>query len=206
MIRILPVMEKSLKDHVLEEIPAGEFKAFWMRKPGTGNYAVLLVFTPAGIVVAGDIGLSTENNRGVVSDPGYGLDWFAGELGEDYLCSKFFRDVHWDRERAAEWCTAHAQEVLEGEHDSEAWDGDPAETLRKNRSLLARDFRVLTQALESCSVETEDDFGRELRRLRHDFEDLPGRGYPSAQAGWLCAIQRRFAELHKTATSTEAKR
>lgn len=200
MSYVHPNMAESLKDHILEEIPAGEaMRTFWMKRPGTRIYGVFLAFTPAGIVLAGDICLSTENGRGVVGDPGYGLDWFtAKDLAENYLCSKFYRDTHWEKERAIAWCGQHAEEILKGEWDTRKMEDLPEEKLRELRLLLARQFRVLAQSLGASSIDDEIEFGRELHRLGFNFEDLPGRGYPSAEAGWLCAIQRRFAELYET--------
>jgi hypothetical protein len=182
-------MVESLKDHVLEEIPAGDkIKAFWMRRPGTGFYCTMILFTPVGIVIGGDICLSSDSG-GVISHNGhYGLDWFVDEqMSEDYLCSKFLRSTVWEKERAAAWCREQAEEILKGEDAQEG----------RLRSLAARDFRALATALESGSVERPEELMEELGRLKHECDDgVPGYGYPSAEAGWLCAIQKKFTELY----------
>jgi hypothetical protein len=88
-------MHESLKDHLLEEVPAGELKAYWMRRPKTHpnhwTYSVLVVFTPVGILLGGDIRITRRAS--ITSVPGYGEDWFGGYLDEQYLCEKF--DFDW---------------------------------------------------------------------------------------------------------------
>lgn len=48
-----------------------------------------ITFTPWGIVLQGDL---TPSTIGDVSRSGYGVGWFGGQLGGDYLCGKFGLD------------------------------------------------------------------------------------------------------------------
>lgn len=93
-------MTESLKDHELTMIAdTPDIKAFYMKKPGTGIFSVLLMFTPEGIGLTGDL---TFGDGGLWSARGgYGLGWFSSDLSEDYLCSKFLKSDHWDADRAA---------------------------------------------------------------------------------------------------------
>ena len=50
--------------------------------------STLLMETPEGLVISGDV-CPRANTRGVISDLGYNLGWFAGTSSADYLASKF---------------------------------------------------------------------------------------------------------------------
>lgn len=109
-------MRESLKDHVLEELPAGEMKAFYLKKPGNGMMdSCLILFTPEGVVICGDRAPS-RTGRGAITAFRYGLDWFASELYEDYLCSKFL-DKEWVPEYAVRFCRSVAKETRIGKQD-----------------------------------------------------------------------------------------
>lgn len=104
---IVQHMKESLKDHVLVEVPTGDIRTFYLKRPEKSRMmSALLIFSPEGIIICGDLRIG---DHGVVSDYGYGLDWFAGELGEDYLCSKFLKR-EWQSEVAMAWA--------EDEHDT----------------------------------------------------------------------------------------
>lgn len=97
---IVQHMKESLKDHVLVEVPTGDIRTFYLKRPEKSRMmSALLIFSPEGIIICGDLRIG---DHGVVSDYGYGLDWFAGELGEDYLCSKFLKR-EWQSEVAMAW-------------------------------------------------------------------------------------------------------
>ena len=101
-------MRESLKDHTLEKIadvpcegdlykPESRIVAYRLQPPKkTRCMSTLLTFTPEGIVLQGDL---TPGHHGMVSAIGYGLDWFAGPLGESYLCGKFLQET-WIQEIA----------------------------------------------------------------------------------------------------------
>jgi hypothetical protein len=140
----------------------------------------LIVFTVEGIVIQGDL---TPCHNGVISCGGYGLSWFAGRLSEDYLCEKFLRKefvpelaerrfkedlLRWRRERSKD-----SKYGVSKEEARSAWD-----------------------AIEGMRDEMDP---RGFYDLYYDtFKDTPecGYGYNPGDAGWLCAIQQRFAALY----------
>lgn len=109
-------MRESLKNFVLEDFPAGDMKAFYLRHPTQGMMgSCLILFTPEGIVICGDRAPS-KTGRGAITAFLYGLDWFASELYEDYLCLKFL-DKEWVPEYAADYCRRMAKELRAGKQD-----------------------------------------------------------------------------------------
>jgi len=256
-----PHMFEALKDHVLEEIiePAnvnhprlskgGPIRVFRMGLPDTNIYSSFLFFTPIGISIGGDIKLGAPtNHRGIWSDYSYGLEWFASDLDEHYLCSKFFSTV-WQRELAAEWCRDHAREILEGHYDEKTersalrdevmvqkdeiqdcdrslkeWEAsdDPEkktmmEPIESDRSDAVKALAEAEDKLRVARKELADKFerlakgveweyyGDDAGRFRDALYDLgystdgdhcPGYDYPAMEAGWLSAIQKKFAELY----------
>lgn len=106
-----PFMTAQLKDHELTELPfvEGGIRAFWLRKPGTGMYSLLVTFVPGYIVLTGD--LTIGGNHGCVSAAGYGLDWWVSKLDGDYLCSKFL-EKKWQREVALADVRVHRDDAI----------------------------------------------------------------------------------------------
>ena len=170
---------KSLAEHVLRKVSDGKVTAYYMEQPGKGRMmSTLLVFTPEGIAIMGDL---TPETNGTVSAFGYAVDWFAGKNSEDYLCEKFLH---------REWVPELAEAAL---RDPQGWvrEARPAETLAAIDDLA-------DQLSHECLPET--DLYHELDSLGILCDDgIPGYGYAPAKAGWLCAIQQRFAELYAEA-------
>ena len=88
---MLEQIESYLKDHVLtKELDTEHYKAFRLHNPNEGRmYSVLIVFTPEGIFLHGDIAFGCGVTNGISSRYGYGLNWFKGRKSDCYLCSKF---------------------------------------------------------------------------------------------------------------------
>jgi hypothetical protein len=176
-------MKDALKDHVLIPLDAGkDMKAFYLKKPGEGRMmSTLIVFTPEGIVIQGDL---TPGQNGNVSCFNYGLDWFRGDLSEGYLCGKFL-ETSFSREGTDENIReAIISKRREGGIDRDAarelWDERPQDEEMDERGFY--DFfcdRLGDDASES---------------IRYDYR--PG------EAGWLCVIQQRFAALYNAAQAT----
>lgn len=194
-----PHMTEELKDHALEILPATEL--LWHARlsrptghPRGQHYWVHLMWTPIGIVIGGDL-----LGRGVIAriglKGGYGPDWFGAKLDEHYLCSKFMAEV-WQRDAAIRWCRDHAKLVRDGELDSSKPFVNPA-NLAFWRETRFKAFLALADQLEGLEVETMEEFRTALRKLEYDTSgDIPpGVDFPLVEAGWLCAIQRKFAEL-----------
>ena len=195
-----PHMKESLKNHVLTEIEnTPRFRHFRMGRPGTGMFVVYLTFMdlrqpPSNesdrgkmIVIAGGISLCGHTNA-VGSKYGYGLAWFTQALSEDYLCEKFLK-VGWHREVATKDLRQIAEQLLNDEEHQ----GDT----RENREKRAEELRELAQRVEDGEADNAtiyDEFTDIMNGTSpSDYE--VGYDYPPIEGGWLCAIQRRFAEL-----------
>lgn len=176
---IEPHMRESLKDHVLVPVlETNQVQAFYLKRPGEGRMmSTLITFTPEGIVLQGDL---TPGSYGNVSTFGYGREWFSGQLSEGYLCEKFLSR-----------CFVPEYAEL----------GLRREILRQRRELLLskEEARELWRFVHVSTdftgqQDTYDFWTTDLHNL--DTEDCPGYGYEPAEAGWLCAIQQKFAELY----------
>lgn len=171
---------KELQDHVLTLVQAGPVTAWKMAKPGTGINRVLLVFSPEGIVLQGDL---TPERNGSVSTFGYGLEWFTRQLGWSYLAEKFL---------TKRWVPELAEEQLREWIDE--YPEHSAELQKIADALVDFDHRELSDRLYEIEPGFVDDH-------------LPGWGYDPNEAALLQAIQRRFAELyalHKASISALA--
>ncbi len=174
---------RMLRDHALREItkPDSPVRAFYLEQPGTRAQSTLIVFTPEGIALMGDL---TPTNHGDVSALGYGLHWFTGNLGTDYLCSKFL-EKSWVSERAVARLRDDAAEAEDDER-------------KAGLNEIAADIDVgdigqneMMEALADLDI--------------HDETYEIGMDYDPGRAGLLIAIQRRFAELFDANTRSDAK-
>lgn len=184
----------ELKSHVLTEIVSTpEVRVFKMAQPGTRMMSVDVVFTAGRIWLSGD--LIVGDGRGVISDLSYGLNWFAGQLGADYLAEKFLRK-RFVPELAI--CAMHtAIGDLREQHEGE-----------EMPEMDAMRIRRLEEALEDA-----DDHSGVTRHAEafHDFwcetmicYEGEGYGYDPTEQGWLAAIQERFAELYAAMAAGKA--
>ena len=181
---VMPHMPKSLADHELTEIPGG----YLMKKPDDGNFALAVVEVRRHIVLVGDLMI---DGNGAVSVCGYDLGWFAQKLSEDYLCSKFLREV-WQWEACKEelqWWLDQGdvedekdkkvfRELIAGTHESTLYEDPTAEQIYETLSTLNTHW---------CD------------------DGIPGMDYPRAAAGWLCAAQQKFATLHAAREAVAAE-
>jgi hypothetical protein len=177
MTRVEPHMKESLKDHVLVPVlpHKGAWASFYLRKPGEGRMmSCLITFTPEGIVLQGDL---TPGRTGNVSVPGYGLDWFAGQLSEDYLCEKFLE---------RKWSSSLTRRAIR-------------ETIlekRRQGDIGKLDARMLWSEVHHLEDEDQQAFYDFItNELDGDGEDMR-MDYDKGEAGWLCAIQKRFSDLY----------
>lgn len=161
---------------------------FRLGRPSTSIHAMYLLFTPVGIVLTGDTILSEHNGRGIVSDPGYNLGWFGSKKSEHYLCEKFFRRQEWEFKD----CLAQLREWAGLGEDEPYFVDDPEKRIA---------FRKLVLEIEANGFgewESADKIYDAMAQIDcHDLldEGVPGYDYPRQEAGWLCAIQQRFATL-----------
>ena len=189
----------------LEEISMGNpsFRAFMMKQRGYEGRmgSTLLMETPEGVVITGDL-CPRANTRGVISDLGYNLGWFAGTSSADYLASKFL-EKGWHAELAQRDMEVMAKAVLAREYDDAEWaeilDGDdpPGERRRE----LAKQLRSLGRRADDMGgVSFMDEYHTEIH---DDFEDTPGVGYDPDQLKMLCIIQSRFSVLYNALPDRE---
>ena len=137
---------------------------------------------PDHMVVFGDL---CPGQRGVVSDLGCGLSWFARSSGSPhYLASKFLAtDWHAEiaerefRERAAE-AKAAPNEWVSDDPDEPAWE-------------------LLQQAAEDCRAQEIGVYGAHevWERVGGETDNCPGYGFPPRDFRLLVAIATRFARL-----------
>ncbi len=184
-------MKESLANHVLQPAEGNNVAALAHRivKPGSMYYSAYISEVATSLCITGDICLGA-NNHGIVSAPGYKMDWFAGQLSEGYLCEKFLRH-EWQWAVAIEGIQWQIREAIKEEEVTvglESWWLDNADKLQKflESPGWKYDTPNMTEFYEFMSDELGDDG-----------TDLPGYDYPRVQAGWLCAIQQRYSELSK---------
>jgi len=171
--------ERALKDHILIEDPFNSLgpeedqlrlQAFYLKKKDEGRMgSTLLIFTPEGIVITGDL---TPERNGSISTFGYGLGWFASDLDGSYLCEKFL---------TTRWIPEIACEDLKEYRNEEGINQKRLEALIEHTEALHLSHYEFHAALDDVEI--------------YDEEYEIGIGYDPAEAGWLCAIQKRFAEL-----------
>lgn len=184
MSYIEPHMREALSGHVLETVLESEkVSAYYLKRPGQGRMmSTLILFTPEGIVLQGDL---TPGQNGSVSTFGYGRDWFSGQLSGSYLCEKFLSKQF----RVDLAIDAMKRSILEHRYSGK-WSKDHARDLWEGiPDAHELDGRV-------CYDYWTDD-------LNEDGGDFPAYGYSLAEAGWLCAIQERFADLYSTLAEIE---
>jgi len=179
---VTPAMKDALKNHVLEEaLPFDKgFLAYYMRDPGQGRMmSTLFVFTPEGIVIMGDLCPGGPGNRGSISNYNYGIGWFSRQQSEYYLCEKFL-PKEWQSVVAAQFVREHIGQLK--------LNNDPEELKQMG------EWEDLLNRLE-CGEMGADHFHDALQDLDYEHED-EGYEYHLQTAGWLCALQQRFAELY----------
>jgi hypothetical protein len=182
-----PHMLEELKDHILVPLESGpHVKAFYLKRPNEGRMmSTLILFTPEGIVIQGDLAPSRNGN---ISNMGYGLNWFRGELGGEYLCEKFL-----ERKFVSQYASEEIRrEILRQRYEREI-------DFEKARDLwdiadMPDDF---TGPVIAYDFWTQD--------LSQEGSDCPGYGFEPREAGWLCAIQQKFAELYQAMIVTDGQ-
>lgn len=174
-------MRDSLKDHVLEQVLDTEkFRAFYLKKPGGGRMmSTLIMFTPEGIVITGDL---CPGQRGVISTLGYGLDWFAGKLSEDYLCQKFFQQG-WHRELAERELEELARQIRAGEYD-DFYAGQDLKDAAECYEGALDDVKMYVQDFRTIREMSKDDPQRaeELENVRASLKQAIKEAKPLKKA------------------------
>lgn len=147
---------------------------------------------PEQIIVTGDL---CPGDNGILSDFGYGLGWFGSRKSECYLCEKFLR---------REWVPGLAKEALcQALHDARDEHGDePPEEQAKRIDAIEDAIMASDDPRGECaptrSSEAFYEFWVDVFGTSPEDE---GFDYNPRDAGWLCAIQQRFAECYQALQS-----
>jgi len=199
---------KQIKDHVLTKVSDKPIEVYYLHKPGvdgkmeTRMGSTLVMFTPEGIILAGDL---TPQTNGSVSVLGKGKGFFTANLDPDYLAVKFLRDDHYEPERARAELRQWIQEWLVQYRRDYGNDGVP------DWLIKVRDMWHATVAIDrgdykrwmqlSCDDIPFDTYGQLYEAMSPHIRDFweihPGMGYSTSEYRWLAAIQARFADAYR---------
>lgn len=103
--------DKVFEHHILEKILGAEpaFSGYMLRQPNGGRFnSVMILFTPEGIVIAGD---HAPARTGIVSYMNYGIEWFAREHDGAYLMEKFGQEPVFRPDKAIAWLDEYIKEA-----------------------------------------------------------------------------------------------
>lgn len=181
---------ETLEHHVLDvHVDTQQLKAWYLRDPrrevGRIN-SVMILATREGIVITGDL---CPGVNGALNACGYDIEWFARcrTSDEGYVCSKFLRRTFVPEIGAPEL----RRRIVE--HRRSAGIGKETARDAYDEAGSALDFREL-------SAERAYDIA-----CRADIEfDSLGYDWDPVEAGWLCAIQQRFATLYNASKAVAA--
>lgn len=175
---VTPHMVEALEHHALDEVtpPGSPVRSFYLMDADFGMQgSTLLTFTPEGIIIQGD---RRPGENGVVSSKDYTLDWFCGDLAEPDVCEAFLQKA-WQPTVAVE----------------------DARALLRTRTFDATTTLCLDLMLAQVEDGVLDEAQLRERLLPYGFSraevDAVGHDYPLGDAGWLCAIQQKFASLRR---------
>jgi hypothetical protein len=169
--------DQMLATHILEQVlDTPKFKAFYLKEPGMGRMqSCLILFSPEGINILGDLCPGNDTRNSGVHAYGYGLDWFAGRLSWSYLCEKFL-SKDWHKEVAIEDCRHRADEIMRGEtsyfnHDREL------EDLLGERETLAHELSGCLDDRRNPTEHTppKDEILRMIAKIRAEGTALKKR-------------------------------
>jgi len=155
--------DEHLKDHYLEKVlDEPKFKAFYLKKQGYGRMeSCLIMFSPEGISIHGDLCPGNDVRNSGVHAYGYGLEWFAGRLSWSYLCEKFLSQ-DWHQELAVRDCRDRAEAIMRGDESYFRIDKD-VEAIMAERSDVASDIWNARYDIKHQNDSTDPE--PELRQL-----------------------------------------
>jgi hypothetical protein len=176
----------ALEDRqLIQVVHEPDVQVYMLKKPDRGRMgSTQLVFTKEGIVIMGDL---CPGLNGCISAYGYGINWFAGQLGGSYLGEKFLaKGFHPE---------AAADEMRDPNHwiHGDPDDADDPEAVAE----LERDIDELCTKLQEgeCSHEGLYDW-----MIEHGIDTADGTAgwcYDPHDLGMLCEIQRVFSSKYK---------
>lgn len=169
---------EMLAEHVLVQVlDEPKFKAFYLKDPQYSRMqSCLILFSPEGINLFGDLCPSNDRRSSGVHAFGYGLSWFAGNLSWDYLASKFLEERFVPEFAAVELRQiAHAIRMGEARYSSKCDDAEEIDRLINVRHALASDLRdclyerrqIKAGAYdEELTKQVQEQLAREVPRIR----------------------------------------
>jgi len=187
-------MRRAMADKVLSVVAEYEGMVIYRLGPADGSWMesmrILISREPLAeqIIITGDL---CPGSNGILSDFGYGVGWFGRKQSEEYLCSKFLR---------REWVPDAALRALRYALQEEIDSSD-----RDDSDVRATRIEALTEAIddigdeptgESSVARTSEAFYEFWNETFGDSPENQGMDYNPRDAGWLCAIQQRFAECY----------
>lgn len=180
--------DNTFAQHRLEMVlNSGDYKGYYLQPPGGGRFnSVLIMFTPEGIVLAGD---HAPCRTGLVSNIGYGLDWFSSEKSPDYLCQKFGLERGFVRDHALTYVEEELKTLREASIVNEE---------------AVEEWTELKEKLEADDIDSHD-FYTTLRDLNVDAFYEVALGYDPNTMAKLAAIQHRFAACMGDLAKEESK-
>lgn len=171
----------------LPDIPATlRFRLGPPEYTGMGVTDIFFVRQPERIIITGDCHPALGDGGGLISNPGYGLWWFARPQGENYLGEKFLRTAFYPQ-LAREWLQGWLTDALGGKRESTPKQvQEVTVVLGEHESLVLEDYKSFADFLRDVlSIDPEDE----------------GIGYDPKVLGWLAAVQQRFALLFAAMTA-----
>jgi len=171
---------KRLKNHYLKTVErTPNVEMYYLRESEGRMMSTLIVFTREGIVVTGDLSPGPRG-AGVISDLGYGIDWFTGKLDYAYLAEKFL-SKQWDPEYSADVLRQHIKTA-----------GVYGDWSKENKSAV----RDIAERCENGEIGPHQ-IAEELYDLGDkDCDGMPSLTYSAPDLIWLSAIQQTFAKLY----------
>jgi hypothetical protein len=191
---------QTIKNATLEVVSdAPNAKVFLLRnEPHSYMMSTILIFAAGHTIITGDLSVS---DNGVVSCAGYGIGWFTQHHDPSYLAEKFLHKK-WVKEKAIEYWKEFG--ALRDEENPD----EPKYIWRFYGANTEPE--TIGAAMVRFAEENEDAFDSAghlydnlpsawiNEKWRHPFDitEFPSRWYDPIEVGWLCAIQRRFAECY----------
>ena len=129
------------------------------------------------MVLQGPLVVGTDAD-GMVSEPGKTLEWFEGVLTEDEVCEVFLH------ERWQHFVAERDLRTIAGEEESPG----------KREFLLS----LAEQVSRGDGSRESLVFALRTRGgVEPQLATKVGMDYPVPEAGWLCAVQQKFAQLRR---------
>lgn len=179
---------------IVHQVPGVTVYRLGLPNTGIGSTKIIITSSPLAeqIILTGD--LHPGDGHGLVSSPGYGIDWWSRPKDAEYLSVKFGLPTVYVREYAID----AIRDDLEMEQEGFDADGDDA---------TAKRIQAIKAALQAVEDADKGVWGEEEDPTRsaeafYDWycdtfgtcPDGEGWGYSPRDVGWLVAIQHRFAE------------